>query len=71
MKRGINMTRIDKFHALPIGQQLNALAKIISTCCPCDCCVYYDGECPCNSDNKNCDEGCALWWLKDYEKTDF
>jgi hypothetical protein len=66
------MTRIDKFHALPIGQQLNALSKIISVCCPCDCCVYYCGEeCPHNFNNNACKDGCALWWLRDYEGNEF
>lgn len=66
------MTRIDKFHALPIGQQLNALAKIISECCPCDCCAYYGGsECLRNSDINACRDGCAIWWLKDYDGNEF
>ena len=65
------MTRIDKFHALAIGKQLNALAKITSQYNCCKFCAYNDGNCKYMGSEKVCDDGHILWWLKDYKETDF
>lgn len=65
------MTRIDKFHALPIGQQLNTVAKIINTANNCKYCAFNNGSCPYDKGLELCVEGRVIWWLKDYEKTDF
>ena len=67
------MTRIDKFHALPIGKQLTALAHITSIFNSCKYCVYADRVCfaqACADKKKTCDAGRALWWLQEY-KSDF
>ena len=71
MKRGINMTRIDKFHALPIGQQANALSRLTDCVDCCKYCAYLDGLCPHNGDNKVCHDGHTLWWLENYTEADF
>ena len=67
------MTRIDKFHALPIGQQLNVLASITNTYM-CKYCIYCrDGiDLACKGDKgANCYTGHAMWWLGEYNKSDF
>jgi hypothetical protein len=65
------MTRIDKFHALPIGQQLNALSRLTEPLNRCKYCAYLGESCPYNGDNKVCHDGHSLWWLENYTETDF
>lgn len=69
------MTRIDKFHALPIGKQLQVLSNKKWNM-PCERCAFYGSDgCIVHQDLElnldDCEIGYRIWWTMDYQDGDF